>query len=88
VLVDAVFAYRLPHVSAGWIRAFDVETGRTRTLSRSAWRQLAARMQKWQDTVEQQAHEAGLDVLRWGIDDQQSAAALTEFIAERRLRKT
>jgi hypothetical protein len=33
------------------------------------------------------AHDADLDVLRLGIDELSSAVALTEFIAERRLRK-
>jgi len=33
------------------------------------------------------AKDAGLDVLRIGMDGQQTAIALSEFIAERRLRK-
>ena len=28
VLIDSAFAFELPSVSAGWIEAFDVETGR------------------------------------------------------------
>ena len=34
VLIDSAFAFELPTVSAGWIEAFDVETGRARVMSR------------------------------------------------------
>ena len=33
------------------------------------------------------AKRRGLDVLRIGVDDRQTAIAMSEFIAERRLRK-
>ena len=33
-IVDASFAFELPGVSAGWIEAFDVESGRSRVMSR------------------------------------------------------
>ena len=36
VLIDSAFAFELPTVSAGWIEAFDVETGRARVMSRGA----------------------------------------------------
>ena len=88
VLIDSAFAFEMPPVSAGWVRAFDVETGRARTLSRSTFGHLAARVRAWQDTFERLARQADLDVLRLGIDEVQSAAALIEFIAERRLRKS
>jgi uncharacterized protein (DUF58 family) len=88
VLIDSAFAFEVPSISAGWIQAFDVETGRSRTLSRRALRELAGRARAWQDTVERMAHDADLDVLRLGIDELSSAVALTEFIAERRLRKS
>jgi uncharacterized protein (DUF58 family) len=87
VLIDSAFAFEVPPVSAGWVRAFDVETGRSRLLSRRALRDLAGRMRTWQDTVERMAHDAGLDVLRYGINELASVIALNEFIAERRLRK-
>lgn len=87
VLVDSAFAFELPPVSAGWIEAFDVETGRTRILSRSALARLADRARAWQDEVEAAAKDADLDVLRLGIDETTNAVALTEFIAERRLRR-
>jgi uncharacterized protein (DUF58 family) len=88
VLIDSAFAFEMPPVSAGWVRAFDIETGRSRTFARGALRQLAARVRAWQDTVERMARQANLDVLRLGLDEVQSAAALVEFIAERRLRKS
>lgn len=88
VLIDSSFAFTLPHASAGWIHAFDVETGRSRTFSRAKLQQLATRVRAWQDTVQQMAQASDLDVLRLGIDELHSAAALSEFIAERRLRKT
>src|SRR5216683_2049901 len=33
VLIDSAFAFELPPVSAGWIEAFDVETGRSNVMS-------------------------------------------------------
>ena len=43
VLIDSAFAFELPDVSAGWIEIVDVETGTARTISRRAYRDLAAR---------------------------------------------
>jgi uncharacterized protein (DUF58 family) len=87
VLIDAAFAFEVPRVSAGWIEAFDVETGRSRVMSRSALRAMAARIRAWQDEVERIAKDNSLDVLRLGLDRTQSVIALTEFVMERRLRK-
>ncbi len=87
VLIDSAFAFDLPPVSAGWIEAFDVETGQARVMSRGSLRALSARTRAWQDEVTRQAKEVGMDVLRIGVDDQQTAIAMSEFIAERRLRK-
>ena len=87
VLIDSAFAFALPRISAGWIEAFDVETGRSRVLSRGALETLSAKTRAWQDEVARLAKDAGLDVLRIGVDEQQTAIALSEFIAERRLRK-
>jgi uncharacterized protein (DUF58 family) len=87
VLIDSAFAFELPSISAGWIEAFDVETGRARVLSRKALRALSSRTRSWQDEVARQAKSVDLDVLRIGVDEQQTAIALSEFIAERRLRK-
>jgi uncharacterized protein (DUF58 family) len=88
VLIDSAFAFELPALSSGWIDVVDVETGRSRVVSRQSMRALAARTRAWQDQVERAAGTAGLDVLRIGIDQLQSAVALGEFIAERRLRKS
>ena len=87
VLIDSAFAFDLPPVSAGWIEAFDVETGQARVLSRGSLRALSAKTRLWQDDVARQAKAHGMDVLRIGVDDQQTAIAMSEFIAERRLRK-
>ena len=88
ILIDAAFAFEVPKISAGWVEAFDVETGRSRVMSRGALRQMAGRVRDWQDGVEKAAKDAGLDVLRLGLDQMQSVIAITEFVMERRLRKT
>jgi len=41
VLIDAAFAFELPPISAGWIEGFDVETGRSRVMSRGSLKTLA-----------------------------------------------
>lgn len=88
VLIDSAFAFELPALSAGWMDVVDVETGRSRTLGRGAYKQLAGRVREWQDGVESAARDLGLDVVRIGLDRMQSDIALGEFVAERRLRKT
>jgi uncharacterized protein (DUF58 family) len=87
VLIDSAFAFDLPPVSAGWIEAFDVETGRSKVLSRGAMKALSSKTRAWQDEVSRMAKDADLDVLRIGVDEVQTTIALSEFIAERRLRK-
>ena len=87
VLVDSAFAFELPRVSSGWIETVDIETGRSRLMSRTALRALANRMRGWQDEVERLARDLDLDVLRFGIDPVKSEVSLAEFVAERRLRK-
>jgi len=87
VLIDSAFAFELPPVSAGWIEAFDVETGRSKVMSRKALRTLSARTRTWQDEVARMAKAVDLDVLRIGVDELQTTIAMSEFIAERRLRK-
>ena len=87
VLIDAAFAFQLPHVSAGWVETVDVETGRTRTMSRAALRDMAGRVQAWQNDVAGVAREVGLDVVRFGTESVANHLALAEFVAERRLRK-
>jgi uncharacterized protein (DUF58 family) len=86
-LVDASFAFELPSVSAGWVDAYDVETGRTRVMSRRDLRKAAHRVRGWQDTVAARAREMGLDVMRLALDQTQFDIALVEFVVARRLRR-
>jgi uncharacterized protein (DUF58 family) len=86
-IVDASFAFDLPGVSAGWIEAFDVESGRSRVMSRRELRQMASRVNEWQETVARTARQAGLDALRLTADQTKFDIALLEWVAERRLRK-
>jgi uncharacterized protein (DUF58 family) len=88
IMVDARFAYDVPDVTAGWIEVFDVETGRGRVFSRREFGRLAARVEEWQQTLQQLAREADLDLVRVGLDRWEMENALVQFVAERRLRKT
>jgi uncharacterized protein (DUF58 family) len=88
VLIDSAFAFDLPRVSAGWIEISDVESGKTRTVSRRQFAQLADRAREWQEGVHRQAKNRDLDVVVIGVDQAKSDIALTEFVVERRLRKT
>ena len=87
IMVDVRFAYDLPDVGAGWIEIFDVETGATRIVSRRELRQLAARIEEWQEHVQWLARDADLDIVRVGLDRWEMETALVTFVAERRLRK-
>ena len=87
VMADARFAYRLPDMSDGWIRTVDVETGATRILSRREFAQLARRIEEWQDRMLALARDVDLDIVRIGLDRWEMETVLTEFLAERRLRK-
>ena len=88
LMADVRFAYQLPSPGDGWVEAFDIETGRTRVFSRRELSKLAGRVTEWQDRVASQARDAGLDVVRVGLDRWEMETALVEFTAERRLRKT
>jgi uncharacterized protein (DUF58 family) len=87
VMIDSAFAFELPDVSAGWVNAFDIETGESRLMSRRELHALGRRVRAWQDDLERQAHDAGLDVLRIGVNPDESLPALLEFVMVRRLRK-
>jgi uncharacterized protein (DUF58 family) len=87
VLVDAAYAFELPAISAGWVEAFDVESGTTRMLSRREARTLQSRVQAWQDDVAALARKQDLDVLRLGMDQTKFDIALLEWVQERRLRR-
>jgi uncharacterized protein (DUF58 family) len=86
-LVDAAFAFDVPKVSAGWVEMHDVETGRSRVMSRREARRMAARVAAWQDDIARKARGSGLDVLRLGLDQKGFDLALAEFVIERRLRR-
>ncbi len=88
VMIDSAYAFELPSLSAGWIDTVDVETGQTRTISRSTAAGLAVKVRDWQAEVARAARDAGLDVVRVSLDQRQADIALSEFVAERRLRKT
>jgi uncharacterized protein (DUF58 family) len=87
MMVDARFAYELPAVSAGWLEAFDIETGRKRVMSRREFTRLSGRVEEWQDEVMRLARDADLDIVRVGLDRWEMETTLVEFVAERRLRK-
>lgn len=86
-IVDASYAFEMPGLSAGWVEAFDIESGQSRVMSRRNVARLAERTRGWQDEVERQARDAGLNVLRLGIDQTKFDVALLEWVAERRLRR-
>ena len=56
-------------------------------MSRGAMTALSRRTRAWQDDVARSAKNMDLDVLRIGVDETETTIALSEFIAERRLRK-
>jgi uncharacterized protein (DUF58 family) len=87
IMIDGAFAFEMPPIAAGWVEAVDVETGRTRRLSRAALAELGERVQAWQTDVERAARRVDLDVVRIGTDETKADVALSEFVAERRLRK-
>jgi uncharacterized protein (DUF58 family) len=87
VLVDSAFAFRMPDVGARWIEVEDAEAGTTRTISRRTFAALAERVHAWQADVARAARAADLDVVRVGLDAARDDLALSEFVAERRLRK-
>ena len=87
VMADARFAYDLPSVSAGWIEAYDIETGTTRTFSRRELARLRTQVGEWQDEIARIARDADLDLVRVGLDRWEMETTLAGFAAERRLRK-
>jgi len=87
MMVDASFAFDLPKVSAGWIEVYDVETGRSRMMSRRELARQSQRVRAWQDEVERLAKDNDLDVVRLSIDQVKFDVALVEWVAERRLRR-
>ncbi len=87
MIVDASFAFELPKVSAGWVEVYDVETGRTRMMSRRELSRQSERVKAWQDEIARQAKDNDLDVVRLSVDQVKFDVALIEWVAERRLRR-
>ena len=87
MIVDASFAFELPRVSAGWVEVYDVETGRTRMMSRRELSKQSERVKTWQNEIARQAKDNDLDVVRLSIDQVKFDVALIEWVAERRLRR-
>ena len=87
MIVDASFAFELPRVSAGWVEVYDVETGRSRMMSRRELSKQSERVKAWQDEIERQAKDNDLDVIRLSVDQVKFDIALIEWVAERRLRR-
>jgi uncharacterized protein (DUF58 family) len=87
IMVDSAFAFELPAVSAGWVQVLDIESGKTRTISRREYLELGDRVREWQSSVQAIAKDLDLDVVRLGLDQAKSDIALSEFVGERRLRK-
>ena len=87
VMADARFAYQMPSVSAGWVEAYDVETGRPGVFSRRELTRLASRIEEWQQDIMRLARDADLDLVRVGLDRWEMETTLAQFAAERRLRK-
>jgi len=87
LMADVRFAYEMPGGSDGWFEVFDVESGRSRVLSRREMRRLAVRVGEWQDEITRLARDARLDLVRVGLDRWEMETTLVEFTAERRLRK-
>jgi uncharacterized protein (DUF58 family) len=87
VLIDSSFAFELPPISSGWIETMDVETGRARVISRAEYGRLGDRVRDAQEQMCKEAKALDLDVVRIGHNLAASDIALSEFVAERRLRK-
>jgi uncharacterized protein (DUF58 family) len=87
VMIDAQFAFELPPLSSGWIEVRDVDSDESFVLSRAEYKGLAQRAAQWQNDIAQRAAEAGIDVVRVGLDQWQMTHELVQFIAQRRVRK-
>jgi uncharacterized protein (DUF58 family) len=87
MIVDATFAFELPKVSAGWVEVYDVETGRSRMMSRRELGKQSERVRAWQNEVAAMAKDNDLDVVRLSVDQVKFDVALVEWVAERRLRR-
>jgi uncharacterized protein (DUF58 family) len=87
VMVDARAVFAVPPVSAGWLEIYDVETGESRTVSRAAAVDMAARIEEWQDEGVRLARSRGIDIVRVGAGRWELEETLTACFASRRLQK-
>jgi uncharacterized protein (DUF58 family) len=87
LMADVRFAYEWPGTGDGWVEAYDIESGGTRVFSRREMRRLAERVGEWQGEIGRIARDAGIDVVRVGLDRWEMENTLVAFAAERRLRK-
>lgn len=85
VVIDCTFAFRLPRVRAGWIEAYDVESGVSRVFSSEEVEQFERTVKSWQDESVQLGRECGLDVVR--IKPGKEYQALAAFLNGRRTQK-
>ena len=61
---------------------------RTRTISRRRLAGLSAHVREWYDKLRRDAKDAGLDLVEVVPDQAKNEITLSEFIAERKLRRT
>jgi uncharacterized protein (DUF58 family) len=87
LMADVRFAYEWPGTGDGWVEAYDIESGGARIFSRREMRRLAERVGEWQTEIGRIARDAGIDVVRVGLDRWEMENTLVAFAAERRLRK-
>lgn len=87
VMVDARPVFALPAISAGWLEIYDVETGESRTVSRTAAAEMLERIDEWQGAIVRHARSRGLDIVRVGAGRWELEEALATCFARRRLQK-
>ena len=73
--------------SSDLVEVYDVETGRTRMLSRRELSRQSERVKAWQNEVARLAKDNDLDVVRLSVDQVKFDVALVEWVSERRLRR-
>jgi uncharacterized protein (DUF58 family) len=85
VVIDCAFAFKLPRVSAGWIEAYDVESGVSRVFSSGEVELFERRVKSWQDESVQLGQACGLEIVR--VKPGNEHQALAAFLNGRRAQK-
>lgn len=85
VMIDCAFAFRLPRVSAGWVEAYDIESGASRVFSSEEVEEFERTVESWQDESVEFCRECGLDVVR--VKPGEEHQALAAFLNSRRAQK-